>query len=319
LGQIIEFPASNPALPRGARSDLPYRNASDLIARESFPSAVFFLASGMFEAHKLAPRSAALFATQQRWLLSHAAIAHFFRPIGAVKPGLSRRSLGVLGPALGLSSRNTAHTFFDEAMKYGVIQPVDDRVIGHGSLAKPSLESLSLLVLWYNLHFQALDLLDDGQRYVQFSTQWEDLLRLIQPIVADSLFFSPAVREPGPLYRIFSWIDSGGWVMDRLIAGVDRESFLAQGRCFTDVRSIAYLARSTGLSSAHTSRKISEAQSIGGLGWVGRPGHSTMWISRDFYEEYAQFQAQKLAILDGALAKALAGGVSAGQGAHHCE
>lgn len=317
MGQTIEFPALHPPLPRGDRNVVPYHNVSDILARESFPSAVFFLASGMFEAHKLAPRSAAPFATQQRWLLSHAAVAHFFRPIGAVKPGLSRQSFGVLGPFLGLSSRNTAHTFFDEAMQYGVIELVDDRAVGHGSLAKPSFESLSLLALWYNLHFQALDLLDDGQRYAQFSTQWESLLPLIQPIVAESLFLSPAVRAPGSLYRIFGWIDSGGWVMDRLIAGVDRKTFPAQGRCFTDVRSIAYLARSTGLSSAHTSRKISQAQSIGGLGWIGRPGHSPMWISRDFYEEYAQFQAQKLVILDGAFAKALSG-VSAAQGAHHC-
>jgi len=319
LGQIIEFPASFSSLAGEETNDLQHRGISGIIAEKSFPYAVFFLASGMFEAHKTSPRTAALFATQQRWLLSHAALAHFFRPIGDVEPGLSRRSLGLLGPFLGLASRNTAYTFFDEAMKYGVIQPVGDRAAGHGRLAKPSVESLSLLALWYSLHFQALDLLGGGQRHAQFSAQWEGLLPLIQPVVADALFFSPEVRAPGPLYTIFTWIDSGGWLMDRLIAGVDWQALSGQDRYLTDVCSIAYLAQSAGLSRAHTSRKLSEAQSIGGLGWTGRPGHSPIWISRGFYEEYAQFQARKLVILNGALAKALTGCSSASQGAHNCE
>lgn len=319
MGQIIELPASVSLFATDDGNAVPHRKLSGMIAQQSFSSAVFFLASGMFEAHKTSPRTAALFATQQRWLLSHAAVAHFFRPIGGIEPGLSRRSLGFLGTLLGLASRNTAYTFFDESLKYGVIQPLDDKAAGHGRMARPSLQALSLLAVWYNLHFQALDLLDDGRRYAQFSTQWESLLPLIQPVVADALFFSPEVRAPGPHYRIFTSIDSGGWVMDRLIAGVDREGFSGQDRYLTDVRSISYLARTTGLSNAHTSRKLSEAQSTGGLGWVGRPGHSPIWISRGFYEEYAQFQAQKLVILDGALANALAGGSSASRGGHHCE
>ncbi len=319
MEQIIERPASAPPFARQGANVPPPRDVGNLIAQQSFPRAVFFLASGMFEAHKTSPRTAALFATQQRWLLSHAAMAHFFRPIGDIEPGLSRRSLGLLGTFLGLSSRNTAYTFFEESMKYGVIQLIDDGAVGHGRLARPSPRSLSLLALWYNLHFQALDLLDDGQRYARFSTQWESLLPLIQPIVADALFFSPQVRAPGPHYRIFTSIDSGGWLMDRLIAGVDQESFPGQDRYLTDVRSITYLARSTGLSNTHASRKMSEAQSTGALGWIGRPGYSPIWISRGFYEEYAQFQAHKLVILDGALAKASAGGSSVFQGGRHCE
>lgn len=318
MGQIIEFSPVFPSLEGDGANSLHHGDVSDMVARDSFPSVVSFLASGMFEAHKTSPRTAALFATQQRWLLSHAALAHFFQPIGDVEPGLSRRSLGLLGPFLGLSSRNTAYTFFDEAMKYGVIKPVDDRAADYGRLAKPSAESLSLLALWYSLHFQALDLFDGGQRHIQFSTRWEALLPLIQPIVADALFLSPEVRAPGPLYTIFTWIDSGGWLMDRLIAGVDWQAPPGADRYLTDVRSIAYLAQSTGLSRAHTSRKISEAQAIGGLGWLGRSGHSPIWISRGFYHEYAQFQARKLIILDGALANALSGGVRTPQGAY-CE
>lgn len=313
LSHVIEF---SQASPRGGRAkDLSYDSAEDLVAQSHFPSAVFLLASGMFEAHKEAPRAASLFATQQRWLLSHAAVAHFFHPIGNVEPGLSRKSLGLLAILLGLSSRNTAYTFFDESMKYGVIQAIDDQVVSHRHWAKPSLHSLSLLAVWYNLHFKALDLLDGGDRYVEFSARWESLLPLIQPVVAHALFFSPEVRTPGPFYRIFNGIDSGGWMMDRLIASLDPKAFSKQERYLTDVNSIAYLARATGLSNAHTSRKLSEAHAIGVVGWDGRPGHSPMWISHGFYEEYAQFQAQKLIILESAFKSALSSVVSASQGA----
>ncbi|MGY3611581.1 hypothetical protein ACWGRJ_47965, partial [Bradyrhizobium sp. Lot11] len=57
------------------------------------------------------------------------------------------------------------------------------------------------------------------------------------------------------------------------------------------------------LSRAHTSRKFAEAESIGGLGWDGRRGHSRIWISDSFYMEYAMAQARKLIIFREAFAE----------------
>lgn len=107
---------------------------------------------------------------------------------------------------------------------------------------------------------------------------------------------------PGPLYRIFAWTDAGGHLMDRLVAGIDRHAS-QPGGYLTDVRSISHLADFLALSRAHTSRKFAEAESIGGLGWNGRRGRSHIWISDDFYTEYATAQAHKLIIFQEAFAE----------------
>jgi hypothetical protein len=52
------------------------------------------------------------------------------------------------------------------------------------------------------------------------------------------------------------------------------------------------------LSRTHLARKLREAEAMGSLGWEGRRGHSVMWVSRGFREEYASAQAIKLSIVD---------------------
>ncbi|MET3614243.1 hypothetical protein ABID16_002580 [Rhizobium aquaticum] len=277
-----------------------------LLNHVAFSQAVCLLASGLFDTHKLAPRAAALFATQQRWLLSHAALAHHFQPFDQVEPCVSRRSLGLIGPLLGIASRNTSRALFDEAAKYGVLDLLEEHGAHREQLAAPSSNALSLIGLWYGQHFAALDLLDGGTRQSRFQARSHSLLPRMQPLVARGLLSSPGLRAPGPLYTIFTWSDSGGWLMDRLIAGIDWERPQGQDRFLTDVRSITFLAESAKLSRSHTSRKLSEAQSIGGLGWTGRPGRSPLWISHEFYTEYAEFQARKLLILDHALTEVTA-------------
>lgn len=279
-----------------------FASVADIVAKPAFQNAVCVLAAGLFDAHKLSPRAASLFATQQRWLLSQVALAHHYQPFKGVEPGVSRRSLGLLGPMLGIVSRNTSYALYDEAIKYGVLDPLHVRGADGASMAAPSSGAIAMVGLWYKLHFEALDALDGGQRHVDFLTDCQSLLPLMQPIVARGLLSSPQLRAPGPLYTIFTWTDSGGWLMDRLIAGIDWTNRATQDRHMTDVRSITSLAEMADLSRSHTSRKLSEAQSIGGLGWSGRPGRSPLWISQDFYREYAEFQARKLLILEVALA-----------------
>jgi hypothetical protein len=256
----------------------------------------------MFEAHKLAPRAAALFATQQRWLISHAALAHYFEPYDRIEPGVSRKRLGLMGPLFGIASRNTAYALFDEAVKYDVLHVSQDVGANDERIAVPSSSALLLVGLWYQQHLEALDVLDGGQRQAEFIDQGARLLAIMQPHVARGLLSSPNLRAPGRVYTVFTWSDSGGWLMDRLVAGMDWTEGQEQQRFVTDVCSITSLAEAVKLSRAHTSRKLSEAQAIGGLGWTGRAGRSPIWISRGFYEEYAEFQARKLLIIDQAYA-----------------
>lgn len=75
---------------------------------------------------EIAPRLASQFSTQQRWLMSHAVLSHYFRGLSAGRPGLSRRDFVEQTLAHGLASRNTAAAFFVEALQYGLIwRPLD--------------------------------------------------------------------------------------------------------------------------------------------------------------------------------------------------
>ncbi|MDH7794010.1 MULTISPECIES: hypothetical protein [unclassified Beijerinckia] len=274
------------------------------IGAGAFRQATLFLAQSFIAIHQASPRIAALFATQQRWLLCHAGLAYHFRAVQAGQPGLTRRDMGQLALQHGIASRNTAYAFFDEALKYDVIRPaggVDDGRTGH---VVPAPAILSMLVHWYGVHFQTLDLMDGGARSAQFLSRSDSLLVTIEPLVAQALLSSPEVRMPGPLYTIFTWADVGGLLMDRLIAGIDWQTQADQDRILTDVSTISLLAQSFGLSRAHASRKLAAAESIGGLGWSGRRGRSCIWISPAFYEEYASAQKRKLLILDRAFSEA---------------
>ncbi|MES5097815.1 hypothetical protein ABUK73_06260 [Agrobacterium sp. BA1120] len=274
-----------------------------LIETDAFRHAAQLLARNLVAIYSSAPRTAGLFASQQRWFLCHAALAHHFRALDNREPGLTRRAIGNLARQFGVSSRNTAYAFFDEALKYGVIRPVqgDDSVAAR--LVEPSLETLSLLKHWYFVHFQALDVIDDGDRAARFAVQPDSVLAIIQQSVSPALLTNQSLYHPGPLYTIFTWADSGGLLMDRLIAGMDHHENGEQSSFLTDVSAISHLAQSFGLSRAHASRKLAAAEAIGGVGWNGVRGRSRIWISRGFYVEYARAMANKLAILDEAFAE----------------
>lgn len=264
-----------------------------LMAAEAFGDAVRLLAQSFIASHVAAPRPSALFASQQRWLLSQAALAWHFRTAKAGGPGVSRRVIAHLAVQHNIASRNTAYAFFDEILKYGLVCPA----LGESRSGEvvPAPEALPVLGVWYEVHLAALDCIDGGDRSSRFRSAPERLLPLLAPVIGDRLLASPEIRMPGPLYRIFAWTDAGGHLMDRLVAGID-ERASPPGGYLTDVRSISHLADFLALSRAHTSRKIAEAESIGGLGWNGRRGRSRIWISDSFYMEYAMAQARKLII-----------------------
>ncbi|MDQ6434966.1 hypothetical protein RB623_12990 [Mesorhizobium sp. LHD-90] len=303
MRQVADFPASPLPLSPSAMTP-PEDSIGALLGTEAIPNAIRLLARSLVALHDLSPRTSALFATQQRWLLCHATLAHHFLAAHAGEPGLTRRVFGHLALRHGIASRNTAHAFFDEALKYEVIQPAGEAGRGRRDEVAPSPAALSLLSHWYVVHFQAFDLIDGGNRTALFLSHPESMLARVQPIVAHALLSSPEIRVPGPLYTIFTWADAGGLLMDRLVAGIDLDAGSTGDRFLTDVSAISHLAQSFGLSRAHASRKLSAAESIGGIGWTGRRGRSPIWISRGFYEEYARAHARKLVILDAALAEA---------------
>lgn len=307
MGVIVELPVSRRLRTALAQLEPPQDEpVRRLLDAPGFSAAIRQLAQSFVTIHEVAPRTAALFATQQRWLLCHAALALHFRREDPARPGLTRRDIGQLALRHAIASRNTAYAFFDEALKYGVIRPVPGSTAGEGCLAAPSPATLTMLAHWFAAHLQALDLIDKGDRTGRFQEVPELLLALAEPEIARALLADPGIRQPGPLYSIFTWADAGGLLMDRLIAGIGPEVAPERDKFLTDVSAISHLAEAFGLSRAHTSRKFAAAESIGGVGWSGRRGRSRIWISRAFHDEYARAQAQKLAIIEQAFVAALA-------------
>ncbi|MCV9940740.1 hypothetical protein OIU35_30700 [Boseaceae bacterium BT-24-1] len=273
-----------------------------LLAQPLFDRAVHRLAQGFLAVQTAAPRLASQFSTQQRWLMSHAALSRYFRGLDLGRPGLSQREFVEEVLAHGLASRNTAASFFTEALQYGLVQPT--RM--HAGLAEPAPSTLWALTQWYAIHLTALDSLDNGARTSRLQAADGALLKGIEPATAAALLSSKMIRVPPPAYAVFASVDEGGSLMDRLMVGVDIAAARDEERALTDVSSISALARPFNLSRTHAGRTLAAAAAMGSLGWSGVRGRSPIWLSRGFRDEYARFQAAKLAIIGAAFAQAVA-------------
>lgn len=237
------------------------------------------------------PRLAAIFGTQQRWLMAHAGLALHFRGGGLH----AARFLAAIG-AHAVASRNTADAFLQEMLAYAFVRhapPGRDRRI---RLLEPTEASLDAVTAWLVVHLETLDLLDGGARATRVAPA--EAVARMQPLIADGLLSSSAVREPERTFSLFTWLNNGGVVMDWLNAGIADDDGLAE-RVPTGVASIAALAAALNISRTHLSRKLRAAEAMGSIGWMGRRGQSVMWVSRGFRQEFAMAQAVKLAIIDG--------------------
>jgi hypothetical protein len=245
------------------------------------------------------PRVASVFATQQRWLLAHAGLALYFRRDPADKRGglVAARFLELVS-GYDVASRNTADAFLKEMLKYGMVRRSPAGTDRRIRALEPGEPSIAALTSWAAAHLATLDGLDGGGRLTHFRGDPQALSKL-QPLIADGLLTSAAVRQPRDTFSLFTWLNNGGVVMDRLIAGIEVTDPEAE-RVPTGVLSIAEMAGWLRLSRTHLARKLREAEALGSIGWVGRRGNSVMWVSKAFRREYATAQAVKLAIVDAA-------------------
>jgi hypothetical protein len=252
--------------------------------------------------HASNPRIASVFATQQRWLIAHAALAQYFRSAGSdPAAGCNLSSLIDVAVSHGVASRNTADAFLKQMHKYRYLQaaPGDDR---RARPVAPAAVTLEMLSAWVATHLATLDGLDGGDRRDVFLARPASIA-LIQPLIADGLLRSEAIRAPAPAFSLFTWLNDGGLVMDWLIAGLP-EVAPAGERIPSSIASIAELIAGLGarinLSRTHPTRKLRMAEAMGSLGWLGERGKSTMWVSAAFVRDYHAQQSAKLAIVESA-------------------
>ena len=253
--------------------------------------------AGLYAARGQDPRLAAVFATQQRWLMAHVAAALHFRGIvNDARAGLHIKTFLDAVTAASIASRNTADAFIKEMIKYKYIEvlpPLADRRVRPLAPKSNALEGLDA---WLRIHLHSLDLLSGGGRLAAYENAPETIARL-QPLIADQLVIAHAVRNPERTFSLFTWLDNGGWIMDWMMSNME-DAPLSAERAAVGMVSTVELAERMMLSRTHLARKLRDAESMGSLGWEGRRGHSVMWVSRGFREEYAAAQAVKLAIID---------------------
>lgn len=261
-------------------------------------------ALALLEAFRADPRRSSVFATQQRWLMAHLGLAlHFRRDPGDYRKQLTAsRFLDVIGQH-SVASRNTADAFIREMLHYNFIEYLENREDKRIRPLQPTAATLDAVTGWLLAHLQTLDHLDGASRLANF-LQRPDALARVQPLVADGLLSSSPVREPKQTFSLFTWLNNGGVVMDWLISGVDPDH-AGLDRIPTGVVSIGDFANWLKLSRTHLARKMRDAENLGSVGWMGQRGHSVMWISNSFYQEYMSAQAVKLAIIDAAFAASL--------------
>ncbi len=273
--------------------------ADDILVHPALAPCIRAQAQSLLMIQEASPRIASLFATQQRWLMAHAALAQYFRS-EAREAGaglLAERFLESVERHT-LASRNTAAAFLKEMLKYDIVRFVEN---SDGKRQRPLMPAPTVLMAlfhWHALHLTTLDGLDGGARAASFRAR-PALLGAIQPLIADGLIGSGDVREPEKTFSLFTWINEGGLVMDRLIAGCQQGAD-GLARIPTDVMSISGLAQHLNLSRTQLGRKFAEAEAMGSLGWSGPRGKSPLWVSADFRREYHAAQAVKLAIIDAA-------------------
>jgi hypothetical protein len=243
------------------------------------------------------PRLAAVFATQQRWLMSHVGAALYFRGLArGTRSGLHIKTFLDAVTAAKIASRNTADSYIKEMIKYKYIEvlpPAGDRRIR--PLA-PMPNALAAIDGWFRVHLHSLDSLAGGRRLATYENTPDAIVQM-QPLIADQLVSARAVRNPERTFSLFTWLDNGGWIMDWLMSNMEDAPMSAE-RVAVGTVSTVEMAERLMLSRTHLARKLHDAEAMGSLGWEGPRGRSTMWVSRGFREEYAAAQAVKLAIID---------------------
>ena len=256
-------------------------------------------AQALIASYESSPRLSANFASQQRWLLGHLAAALHLRSELEGTSGVPISRFIDQAQAHGIASRNTADAFIKELVKYGYVTEAAEAGDKRLRLWRATELPVQLMSGWVVLHLITLDQLDGGNRLTIYSSH-ADGLAYLQPLIAEGLFTFEEVRKPSGTFSLFTWLDKGGVVMDRMIAGMD-ENDKGAARIPTSVMSVSDMAASLKLSRTHLTRKLREA--LGSIGWDGKRFHSAMWLSAEFLNEMIAAQAAKLAVIDAAYDK----------------
>lgn len=245
------------------------------------------------------PRLSAVFATQQRWLMAHIALALYFRRDASdLRRGFTVAQFIEKVRGHAVASRNTADAFAQEMLKYQFIRNLPSGIDRRTHPVEMTETSLDAIAAWIALHLATLDGMDGGDRAAAFAKDPEAAGKL-EPLIAEGLLTRQTIREPSGTFSLFAWLDKGGVVMERIISGIADVADDVE-HIPTEVASVTEIAQWLGLSRTHLVRKLKEAEAMDSIGWSGKRNQSAMWVSRGFLQEIVVAQATKLAVIDAA-------------------
>ncbi|MGO4622803.1 hypothetical protein AB4Z34_08265 [Ensifer sp. 2YAB10] len=262
-----------------------------------FFSAVLDYARGMVSMYGDNPRLASIFASQQRWLMAQSGLAlHHDRDPEDLFSGLYSGRFINYAVANDIASRNTAASFVQEMIAYRFAQYTVSPPTKRNRPIEPTDAALDYVWKWMLAHLAILDVLD-GRSRVATLTQDPTQFGRLQAAVAHALVGNDKVRRPGPTFDLFTWVNSGGVVMDDLFSRIGTFDPEAERLAIGSV-SPSDLSERFMISKTHLKRIFDKAALLGSMGWERTPGRGGVWLSKAFIREYWDYQAEKFAQID---------------------
>ncbi len=277
--------------------------AEELASNDNFLAAILRCAHELIAIYNESPRIASIFAAQQRWLMAHAGFALHYGTPGEPNAGLYAARFVEFIVKHRIASRNTAVAFVQEMLAYRFLRPLQDPADRRTRRLEPTEIATEHLARWIQTHLLILDHLCGGNRLERLNADLSAIAAL-QPKIAAAIVVSNAVRNPGATFNLFNWANSGGVVMDYLISRIETTDVSADKIPIGPI-SMKEIRDQFMISNTHLKRLLKQAASMGSVGWMGAPGRSSFWLSREFVREYWNYQAAKFAIIDEACEAAL--------------
>lgn len=262
-----------------------------------FFNAVLGYARGMVTMYADNPRLASIFASQQRWLMAQSGLAlHHDHTPGNPSTGLYSGRFIDYVVANEIASRNTAAAFVQEMVAYRFARYVTVQPNKRNRPLEPTETALDYVWKWLGAHLAILDVLDGRSRVATLGGA-PDRFGHLQAAVARALVGSDRVRRQGPTFDLFTWVNSGGVVMDDLFSRIaafnPQAERLAIGRVSPGDLSARFM-----ISKTHLKRIFDKAAQLGSMEWEIPPGRGQVWLSRAFIREYWDYQAEKFSLID---------------------
>lgn len=272
-------------------------SAENLSKNHLFFAAVIRFANEMQTIYSETPRIASIFAAKQRWLMAQAGFALHWGYPGEAKKGLYTGRFIDFSVKNKIASRNTAAAFMQEMLVYKFLAAAPEGADKRLRLLYPTPFAEEAFFKWLYSHLSILDSLDGGDRAATALADPQAAMAKIQPQIAKGLVESDAMRFPGQIFDLFNWANSGGLVMDYLIARLPNIDW-ASDHVTIGHLSLKEIRDRFMISSTHLKRLMTQAAEMKSVGWIEDSRKGDFWLSRQFIQEYWNYQAAKFAIID---------------------